>query len=100
MVMEGQIGGGDVEILEIVDYDCLAYNFPAVDLASHFQWYTGSGSTFSCDDLPSEEQRRSFIEHYLRAYSRKASDDTVPVGEVDAMYAAVERWSLATWLYV
>merc|ERR1712139_106543 len=98
--MEGQIGGGDVLLLDIGEYDCVAYNYPAVDLASHFQWFAGNGPAFNSDYLPDEEQRRSFIQDYLRGYLGKASDGDIPTTEVDAMHEEVQRWSLVTWLYI
>merc|ERR1712192_136393 len=93
MVTEGE--GMDVQI---IDYEYVAYNFQAVDIATHFQWYLGTGPEFFMEDFPSEDQQRSFIAEYLRAY--KGTDIKDESVEVESMYQEVRRWSLATWLSV
>jgi ethanolamine kinase len=56
-----------------IDYEYSCTHDPHFDIANHFLEYAG----FECDwtVLPTEEQQRIFVMHYLKAFHGRESDD-------------------------
>lgn len=80
----------------LIDYEYASYSYRAFDIANHF--CEMSGWECDWDRFPSRKQQGVWLRAYLAAATRTGEAD-VPEVAVDALYAEVNPWVLASHLF-